>query len=64
MVRQGAARRGTRFGVRVGVIPAVFWGILFLFVAVAPFGSGPLAVLRAGLIAVVGSLAGCCARPR
>ncbi|MGM9444570.1 hypothetical protein ACTAF0_30615 [Streptomyces murinus] len=57
MVRQGAVRRGMRFGVRVGVIPAVFWGILFLFVAVAPFGSGPLAVLRPGLIAVVGSLA-------
>ncbi|MEU3536738.1 hypothetical protein AB0E70_34935 [Streptomyces murinus] len=57
MVRQGAARRGMRFGVRVGVIPAVFWGILFLFVAVAPFGSGPLAVLRPGLIAVAGSLA-------
>ncbi|MEU7497594.1 hypothetical protein AB0B52_10970 [Streptomyces griseofuscus] len=40
------------------MIPAVFWGILFLFVAVAPFGSGPLAVLRPGLIAVVGSLTG------
>ncbi|MEV7751053.1 hypothetical protein [Streptomyces griseofuscus] len=58
MARQGAVRRGTRFGVRVGVIPAVFWGILFLFAAVAPFGSGPLAVLRPGLIAVVGSLTG------
>ncbi|MFY4723690.1 hypothetical protein [Streptomyces sp. LaBMicrA B280] len=56
-VRQGAVPRGMRFGPRVGVIPAVFWGIFFRFVAVAPFGPGPLAVLRPGLIAVVGSLA-------
>ncbi|TXJ76453.1 hypothetical protein E2C11_22080 [Streptomyces lavendulae] len=56
MVRRGAVPRGLRFGIRVGVIPAAFWGVLFLVLTVASARYGPLAVLGRGLIVVVGSL--------
>lgn len=48
--------RGLRFGVRIGSVTAVFWGVLFLVATVASFRHGPLTVLGLGLLAVVGSL--------